>query len=352
MVVAAAALVAAALVGSATALAGQSRPHAVAPPAAVRAAVPARGGERAAREGLRTRGSASRAASRSASLSVRVGGEWREWWRADRAPERWTAPLPVVADAVGWRRAADGVEWGELALSGEGEAWRLRAIVVRVDPRKVELRLAAKIRPGGGAGPWTIDDAAPEAILALNAGQFTDEGPWGWVVHRGRELRPAGEGSLAGALAADSAGAVRLLDPGALDAPGARAGVSDGLQSYPTLLVGDGELPSALRAPTGTPALGIDLEHRDARLVVGELRDGRLLFVLTRFDALGGALSVLPFGPTVGETAALMGALGARRALMLDGGLSSQMQLRDAEGRAHRWNGLRSVPLGLVIVSR
>lgn len=26
------------------------------------------------------------------TLAVRVDGEWREWWRADRAPAHWAAP--------------------------------------------------------------------------------------------------------------------------------------------------------------------------------------------------------------------------------------------------------------------
>jgi hypothetical protein len=47
-----------------------------------------------------------------------------------------------------------------------------------------------------------------------------------------------------------------------------------------------------------------------------------------------------------------MGALGCRRAVMLDGGLSAQLLLRDADGTAHRWDGLRRVPLGLVAMPR
>ena len=92
--------------------------------------------------------------------------------------------------------------------------------------------------------------------------------------------------------------------------------------------------------------------HRDARLAVGELRDGRVVVVLTRFDALGGALAALPFGLTVPETAALLGALGARRAVMLDGGLSGQLLVRDAGRRTRSWPGLRRVPLGIVAVAR
>jgi hypothetical protein len=50
--------------------------------------------------------------------------------------------------------------------------------------------------------------------------------------------------------------------------------------------------------------------------------------------------------------AALMGALGARQAMLLDGGISAQMLVRDARGAARSWRGVRRVPLGLVAVAR
>ena len=55
------------------------------------------------------------------ALSVRVNGTWREWWRADRAPMRWTQPAPVLASAIRWRAASPGIEWGDAELSASGE---------------------------------------------------------------------------------------------------------------------------------------------------------------------------------------------------------------------------------------
>ena len=72
----------------------------------------------------------------------------------------------------------------------------------------------------------------------------------------------------------------------------------------------------------------------------------------TRFDALGGSLDFVPFGLTVPEMAAVMGALGARGAVLLDGGISAQMLVRDARGRPRQWPALRPVPLALVAVPR
>jgi exopolysaccharide biosynthesis protein len=279
---------------------------------------------------------------------VERGGEWREWWRSSTAPDQWSAPLAAVAGAVGWRAAAPGLSWGELRLAGTGEAWRLRVILVRLDPARVRLRLHAAVRADGRAGPWSVDAAPAEALLALNAGQFADGGPWGWVVHRGRERRPPGTGSLAPAIVVDSGGAVRFVPADSIAAARAAGLAVEAFQSYPALLLGDGVVPPPVREP----GRGVDLAHRDGRLALGELRDGTILIALTRFEGLGGALSALPFGPTVPETAALMGALGCRRAVLLDGGISGQLLVRGRGAEAQAWRGLRQVPLGLIAVPR
>jgi hypothetical protein len=249
-----------------------------------------------------------------------------------------------VADRVRWRRASPGLDWGELTLSGEGEACRVRAILVRLDPRALELRL---VKPPDGprfAGRWDIDEAPATAVLALNAGQFIDQ-PGGWLVQDGEERQRPGRGPLAPAVVVDTAGRVRLVPPDSIDA--ARPAARLGFQSYPTLLQGEGEVPRALFQER----LGVDLGHRDARLALGELRDGRILIAMTRFEGLGGVLANLPFGLTTPEMAAVMGALGAPRAVLLDGGISSQLLIRDGS-RSYRWPGWRRVPLGLIVVPR
>ena len=291
---------------------------------------------------------APRAPLPPSSLAVWTGGAWREWWRSDAAPDRWAGPNDAVADAVVWRRAAEGVDWGEIRLAGSGEARRLRAVVVRLDPRLVRLRLDTAFTPGGDRAAWSVDAARPDAIVAVNVGQFVRTLPWGWVVLDGRQYLAPGRGPLSTAVAVDSSGGVRWIGPDGLADQGVRRGVVAAFQSYPTLLTGNGEIPSPLRAP----GRGIDVEHRDARLGLGALPDGRLLIVLTRFDALGESLGVVPFGPTIPEFAALMGALGARQAVALDGGISGQLLVRDADGTGHAWRGLRRVPMALVALPR
>jgi len=278
------------------------------------------------------------------ALAVRGPGGGVTWWRAGAAPARWTAPLPAVADRVQWRRAARGLEWGEFSLAGAGEAFRVRVIVARLELRGLELKLVKPADEPGLAGRWEIGEAPAAAVLAVNAGQFTDQ-PWGWLVQDGVERQPPGRGPLAPAVVLDTAGAVRLVPPDSLDAT--RPSARYAFQSYPSLLEGDGEIPRALREA----GAGVDLEHRDARLALGELRDGRILLAMTRFEGLGGVLANLPLGLTTPEMAAVMGALGVRRAVLLDGGISSQLLIREG-GRARRWPGWRRVALGLVALPR
>ena len=300
-------------------------------------------------------------------LRVRdTDGSWRAWWCATSAPARWPAGHTGLAGLVVWRAAAPGVEVGELALSGEGEAWRVRTVLVRIDPARQRLALDANVE-GGRVRPWSVAQAPASASVALNAGMFGDDGPWGWVVHGGRELQPPGAGALASAVVVGTDGRVRVVEADSLHAVRAavaRGEVAEALQGYPTLLVRDGDVPAALRrhidARRDANAAPIDLEHRDARLAIGELRDGRVLVALTRFDALGALsggvgrdlLGPVPLGLTVPEAAALMGALGARRAVLLDGGLSAQLAVRSAHGAPRVWGGLRRVPLGIVATSR
>ncbi len=293
-------------------------------------------------------------------LAVGAGNGWRGLWRPDAsAPAQWTAPDSALLANLTWRRGRSGITYAEFPLRGDGEAWRTRAIVVRVDPSRVHFRLDTAfryMRDEYGAtrrsAHWRTGDASARALVAVNAGQFdaTLLGtlPWGWVVMNGREWQPPGTGPLSSAVVIDSAGAVRLMPPGALTTRDRLRGVAHAFQSFPTLLEANGDVPAQLRNASS----GVDLTHRDARLAIGTTRDGTVLLVMTRFDAFGPTLGAVPFGLTTPEMSALMGALGCQRAVMLDGGISAQLQLRDAAGVLQRWPGWRRVPLGLLVLPR
>jgi len=285
-----------------------------------------------------------KAQSAGSALSVRgPDGKFRVWWRSSQAPSEWKTTVPAITEAVQWRKVRPGLESSTLEISGEGVGWRFHIVLARFLPALFSLQLDSAVVDSKPA--WSIDSASPRSVLAMNAGQFEGDLPWGWIVRDGREVQPPRTGPLSSALVVDSEGQCVIAD--AAEIPGIRESRKTILafQSYPTILVDDGRVPDALLAP----GRGVDFDHRDSRLALGSLPDGRLLIALTRFGTANSPLARLPFGPTTPEMAAIMGALGCRRAMLLDGGISGQISFRDMNGRLNRWPGFRSVPLGLVV---
>ena len=108
--------------------------------------------------------------------------------------------------------------------------------------------------------------------------------------------------------------------------------------------------------PAGIARLaGLDPSRLDATLVglnhtgwtVRHLYDGAdVMPLITEADERQGAPATR--GERMLHLAAVMGALGCRQALLLDGGISGQLLVREATGSVRTWPGTRSVPLGLV----
>lgn len=281
----------------------------------------------------------------SSSLAVRdARGGWREFWSSAAAPVTWQAT--PLATAAKWTRGATGVSWAELELRGSGEAWRTRLVVARVDPSRVRFRLDTAFTDKREAN-WTLDRAPAGALLAVNAGQFEATMPWGWVALDGRRWLPAQNGPLSAALMEDVNGTLHWVRAEDVRRVSSEVVARWAFQSYPAVLAGDSILP-----PLRERGRGIDVEHRDARAGVCLTRTGEVIVAITRFDGAGTALDFIPLGLTVPEMGAVLGALGCRDAMLLDGGISARLRLRDAAGTTHDWDGLRPVPLGLVVLPR
>jgi hypothetical protein len=279
----------------------------------------------------------------ASSLSVWTGSRWESWWHSGEAPAKWTAQHPALARSIHWRSVAAGVEWTEVRIAGSGEATRIKVIIARIAPGAVRFRLDTAFNRERIRAAWSVTRAPDDAVLAINAGQFPRARPWGWVVLDGREYQPARPGPLSVGIGFDSSGCLHWIPADSLLAGRSVAGLAAGFQSFPRLLQ-DGVVPDPLREE----GRGVDLVHRDARAALGQTADGSVLLVLTRFDGAAGAFDYLPFGLTVPEMTAIMGALGARDAVMLDGGISSQLLIRERDA-VRRWRGLRAVPMGLVV---
>ena len=242
-----------------------------------------------------------------------------------------------------WQRAGAGLDRLTVDISGGGEGWRTEVVALRIDPRV--LRFSLRRRVDDGAAAWTVDEAPAAAVVALNAGQFTGATPWGWLVTGGTELHSPGRGPLTVAMAWNEANQLQWLDQDEIEPARRRGDVVEAFQSYPALLDRDGDVPPALT----DERLGVDVTHRDGRLAIGTLPDGRLIIALTRFHGLGPLSPPVPLGLTLAEMAEVMRGLGCRRALALDGGVSAQLMVRDNGDRIF-WRGWRKVPLGLVAV--
>jgi uncharacterized protein YigE (DUF2233 family) len=294
----------------------------------------------------------------ASSLAVRTPDGWRTFWRANAASANAAsanaasanaaAPDAPLARVIRWRAGASGGAWGELELAGSGEAWRTRLVVARVRPERVRIELDTAF-DADHSPRWTVDHAPPDAVLAVNAGQFEMSMPWGWVVLHGEQWLSPGAGPLSAALVGERDGSVRWVR--AADIAGYRAAhageIRWAFQSYP-VLVADDAVPLALRES----GRGVDVAHRDARAAICTDHAGNLVVAVTRFDAVGSALGFIPFGLTSPEMAGIMRALGCRDAMLLDGGISAQLLVRGADGVAHAWRGVRHVPVGLVLRRR
>ena len=240
-----------------------------------------------------------------------------------------------------WQEVSPGVWQREMRMAPDGPLAPVRAVVVRLEPSRVRFTLDYSARDYGMIGTWTVDRMPPAGVVAVNAGQFSGGAPWGWLVRDGVESQQPGTGSLGMSFVVDRAGGLSLVTREEL--PAVRSNALHAFQSYPALLTGTGQLPWELQAP----GRGVDLAHRDSRLALGLLDDGSVLIAITRFGSLGRTGETVPWGPTVPEMAAFMKSLGCRRAMLLDGGLSSQLAVRRRDG-VSRWKNWRAVPLGLI----
>jgi exopolysaccharide biosynthesis protein len=97
---------------------------------------------------------------------------------------------------------------------------------------------------------------------------------------------------------------------------------------------------------------GVNLYHRDSRLAICIDSADHVLIAITRVKVPGNVGATLPYGPTIPEMAEYMKSLGCNRAMLLDGGLSSQVAVRDSRGSLTKWTNWRMVPLGLVVTGR
>ena len=183
-------------------------------------------------------------------------------------------------------------------VQADPNGWHTRVELVRMDPAQFSFRVRGRLRDL--APDWTVDRAPATATLAMNIGLYSGIVPWGWTVMAGQEVRAAGaRARCRRPIAWDAAGRMRWLAPDQIAPARAAGDVIEAIQSYPTLLDASGGVPVPLRQR----GLGVDIDHRDGRLAIGELDDGRMLIAMTRFYPLGDLSPAIPLGLTLDEMA-------------------------------------------------
>ena len=242
---------------------------------------------------------------------------------------------------IEWRQVDRGLERTAFEVQADPHLWHTRVVAVRLEPSAVTFRLRGRVRDHAPA--WTVAHAPGSASVAVNLGMYSGIAPWGWTVANRQEIRPPGVGPLSTALAWDIDGRMLWLAPPEIATARASGRTVEAFHSYPTRLDANGAVPQ----PLVSRGDGVDVDHRDGRLAIGLVADGRVILALTRFYALGEASPALPIGLTLAEMADVMRRLGCRRAVALDGGISAQLMVRE-HGRQRIWRGWRAVPFGLI----
>lgn len=250
----------------------------------------------------------------------------------------------IAIPPLRWESLQPGLAVTEFATQAGRMGFDVKVIVARIDPNRFRFDLVHSTRANRMTGAWTVEKAPPNAAVAFNAGQFKETGPWGWLLLDGRERRDPGIGPLSIGIAFDTAGGIRWIPYTQLQRARRDRSLVAAFQSYPILIYHSVVPVRAHRA--------IDRNHRDARLILAEDANGHLLVILTRYDALGDLTARVPIGLTLGESIALVRGLGAHHAVMLDGGVSAQMLVRNALGESRAWKGMREVPLALIATPR
>jgi uncharacterized protein YigE (DUF2233 family) len=274
------------------------------------------------------------------------------WWTASGRSASLTSAASRMPASIQWTVRAPGVETAELPLRVLPGIIRLHVVLVRLTTGAFDTRIVHATDESHFRGTWTVDSSRTDdrVRVAVNAGQFLETGPWGWIVEGGTELAGPRRAPLAAAIGFDSTGHVRWFDDSDVayhrTHPRESARIVTAFQSYPRLLEA-GRIVDAVA--TGA---GMDVSHRDTRLAIGTMDDGAIVLALTRLGRDESAASRIPIGLTTREMAGLMKAIGCRDAMMLDGGLSAQLFVRPDTAPPLLWRGARRVPIGLVFRTR
>jgi uncharacterized protein YigE (DUF2233 family) len=216
-------------------------------------------------------------------------------------------PVEEQSPNIGWLAGGDGIEMRRLRATEEVAKAAIPLVVVRLDPARVQLRVAYSPDRPRALRSW-FDEARP--LVAINGGFFTED-------YRSAAL-VIGDGQVSGASYTGFGGMLAVAPDGGIslralsDQPYDPAEpLAQAMQSFPMLVF-----------PGGTPAEIQDDGKRARRTAVALDRAGRLLLIVSPT----GDFTLRGFADWLSHSD-----LDIDRALNFDGGSSTGLFLRSGD---------------------
>ncbi len=257
-------------------------------------------------------------------LGYLVGETWTPFLDEQLNRRTWPSHEAFLHMAVEFQLIAPGLQYGTLALAREGTENTFDVALLKIDPTQAHLRVLSEA--SDGFRHTTVRQLLQEngATAAINASLFDTEGqPLGLIIQNGEEYHPA-NGYAGYFVVKHGAPALYINSEGM-----STQGVQEAIQGYPTLMQNYRIFDYA---KDGEHAR--DIERRSA---IAVQPDGSILLLAT--DVLLDGLSFY-------ELSTILGALGARDALALDGGRSTQLVIQTPSFRTSI-SGYDNVPVAI-----
>ena len=248
-------------------------------------------------------------------------GTWVSLTPQQASAQSWGAGRGFLV--VEWETLVPGLQWAELPLKHAPNPIGFSAFLLRVDPAQHTLRLGSLKAFHRGS----VEEIATEngMNIAINAGYFSEEGPVGLLKMKGKAQ---GTRNRWAAHLLLSPSDVRILNQKNVDTSSAY----EAMQGFPAIMSGGRTYGYMRHGGRGFDVLKVE---RRSAICVGE--DGWMFWLAT--DTVASGLSL-------NELASLLGGLGCRDAMGLDGGTSTGFYL-SLPGRAEAISNLKPVPVVL-----
>lgn len=266
-------------------------------------------------------------------LLYKSNGTWNPFDGAAIRRLTWTRDDAFLADAVKWEQIDYGIEFGEVYLRRASNPLPIKLIVLLINPSDYEFKMLLdehNINTRKTAKQWADVSGA---LIAVNGGFFTDNGPLGLVIHNGEILNESAQGYPGHFIL------TRLLRRPHIVVSSAfiPLGVLEGFQSFPAIM-SDGKIYWHLHQPT----YHLNISAIDRRSAIAITHDGRVMIAVTDPPVMGLSYA---------ELSLVLAALGARDALGLDGGGSTQLLINLPQKQLYI-SGMDSIPVAIGIFKR